>query len=74
MNSVIRTKRVFLSGQLVEYWENADLPFGWARDDLQAYLDRGQWMRWRSTRPVPGPATARDMTPCPACSGQEETH
>jgi len=61
MNSVIRTKRVFLSGQLVEYWENADLPFGWARDDLQAYL-------------VPGPATARDMTPCPACSGQEETH
>ncbi len=44
MNSVIRTKRVFLSGQLVEYWENADLPFGWARDDLQAYLDRGQWI------------------------------
>ena len=44
MHSVIRTKRVFLSGQLVEYWENADLPFGWARDDLQAYLDRGQWI------------------------------
>jgi len=51
MNSVTRTKRVFLSGQLVEYWENADLPFGWAREDLQAYLDRGQWVllfnRWR---------------------------
>jgi hypothetical protein len=44
MKSAIRTKRVFLSGQLVEYWENADLPFGWARDDLQAYLDRGQWI------------------------------
>jgi len=44
MHAVIRTKRVFLSGQLVEYWENADLPFGWAREDLQAYLDRGQWI------------------------------
>ena len=44
MKSVIHTKRVFLSGQLVEYWENADLPFGWAHEDLQAYLDRGQWV------------------------------
>jgi len=44
MSGVIETKRVFFSGQLVEYWENADLPFGWAREDLQAYLDRGQWV------------------------------
>jgi hypothetical protein len=44
MNGAIHTKRVFLSGQLVEYWENAELPFGWAREDLQGYLDRGQWV------------------------------
>ena len=44
MQAVVRTRRVFVSGQLVEYWENAELPFGWAREDLQAYLDRGQWV------------------------------
>jgi hypothetical protein len=44
VNPAIQTKRVFLSGQLVEYWENAELPFGWAHEDLQAYLDRGQWV------------------------------
>ena len=44
MSRVVETKRVFLSGQLVEYWENAELPFGWAREDLQGYLDRGQWV------------------------------
>jgi hypothetical protein len=44
MKSVIRTKRLFVSGQLVEYWENADLPFGWASEDLQAYQERGAWV------------------------------
>ena len=44
MNAAVTNRRLFVSGQLVEYWENADLPFGWAREDLQAYLDRGQWI------------------------------
>ena len=44
MNSGIQTKRIFLSGEVVEYWENADLPFGWAREDLQVYLNRSQWV------------------------------
>jgi hypothetical protein len=39
----MKTKRVFLSGQVVEYWENTDLPFGWTLDDLQGYVDRSQW-------------------------------
>jgi hypothetical protein len=44
MHSAIQSKRLFVSGQLVEYWENRDLPFGWAHEDLQGYLDRGDWV------------------------------
>ena len=44
MHSPIQSKRLFLSGQLVEYWENPDLPFGWTAEELQGYLDRGNWV------------------------------
>ena len=35
---------MFVSGQLVEYWENPELPFGWTHADLQGYVDRGAWV------------------------------
>ena len=44
MNRVIETRQVFVAGQRVEYWENVDHPFGWAHDDLQAYVDRREWV------------------------------
>jgi len=44
MTSAIHGKRMFVSGQLVEYWENPELPFGWAAADLQGYVDRGAWI------------------------------
>jgi len=44
MRSAIHGKRMFVSGQLVEYWENRELPFGWTHEDLQGYVDRGAWV------------------------------
>ena len=37
-------KRVFVSGQIVEYWSNPDVAFGWGHADLQGYLDRDAWV------------------------------
>jgi len=62
MRSIIQSKRVFVSGQLVEYWENPDLAFGWAHEDLQGYVDRGDWVLLFNavvlTAPQPAPAHA----------------
>jgi hypothetical protein len=44
MNQAIETQRLFVAGQLVEYWESPEHPFGWAHDDLQAYADRREWV------------------------------
>jgi hypothetical protein len=44
MNRTIETRQLFVAGQLVEYWEDADHPFGWAHDDLQTYVDRREWV------------------------------
>ena len=44
MNGMIETRKVFVAGQLVEYWENADHPFGWTNDELQSYVDRREWV------------------------------
>ena len=44
MKSAIHGKRMFVSGALVEYWENPELPFGWTDADLQGYVDRGAWV------------------------------
>jgi hypothetical protein len=43
MEAAIRTKRVFVSGQLVEYWENPDVAFGWTAEHVQGYVDRSDW-------------------------------
>lgn len=40
---VSEKRRFYLSGQAVELWEDELLPFGWTRDDLQDYADRGEW-------------------------------
>src|SRR5215470_2081807 len=34
MENATQRRRVFVSGQLVEYWEDPDVVFGWAREDL----------------------------------------
>ena len=44
MNRIIETRQVFVAGQLVECWQDADHPFGWAHEDLQGYVDRGEWV------------------------------
>ena len=36
--------RMFVSGQLVEYWEHPEVVFGWGREDLQGYAARGDWV------------------------------
>jgi hypothetical protein len=43
MEAASKTKRMFVSGQLVEFWESADVAFGWTPDHLQSYVDRSQW-------------------------------
>ena len=37
-------RHVFISGQLVEYWEHPEVAFGWTREDLQAYADGEAWV------------------------------
>ena len=44
MNQALHTRQMFVGGQLVEYWENADHPFGWTDDDLKTYVDRQDWV------------------------------
>jgi hypothetical protein len=41
---LIRRKRIFVSGQLVEFWEDPEVAFGWAREDLRRYADREEWV------------------------------
>jgi hypothetical protein len=35
---------MYVSGRLVEFWEDPDHPFGCAQADLQGYLDREAWV------------------------------
>jgi len=42
--SLIRRQQMFVSGQLVELWENPDMTFGWGRADLERYADREEWV------------------------------
>ena len=44
MQTAIDRKRMFVSGQLVEYWEHPEIAFGWSREDLQDYVDRADWI------------------------------
>ena len=38
------TRRLFVSGDLVEFWEDPSIPFGWTRDYLQYYANRRAWV------------------------------
>ena len=44
MATATRRTRIFISGQLGEYWEHSDVAFGWTREHLQAYADREDWV------------------------------
>ena len=44
METATQRRRVFVSGQLVEYWEHPDVAFGGTREDLLTYADRGDWV------------------------------
>ncbi len=37
-------RHMYVSGQLVEFWEDPDHPFGCGKADLQGYLDREAWV------------------------------
>ena len=38
------TRLIYVSGRLIEFWEDPDHPFGCAQADLQRYLDREAWV------------------------------
>src|SRR5262245_57552644 len=42
--SFIRRTRIFVSGQLVEFWEDSEVTFGWTSEDLRRYADREEWV------------------------------
>ena len=42
--SLIGRQRLFVSGQLVELWENPEMTFGWAQEDLERYANREEWV------------------------------
>jgi hypothetical protein len=58
METATQPRRVFVSGQLLEYWEHPDVAFGWTREDLLTYADRGGLgapvQRHPLDRPPPG--------------------
>jgi hypothetical protein len=61
MNAVVTSKRLFVSGQQVEYWEHPEIAFGWAREDLQGYADRGQWVLLFNAMLLTTPAAGTDL-------------
>jgi len=36
-------RKFYVSGQVVELWEDARQPFGWAEEDLDGYARGGHW-------------------------------
>ena len=44
METAIDRKRMFVSGQLVEYWEHPEIAFGWSREHLTDYAESGDWI------------------------------
>jgi hypothetical protein len=45
MNAIASSTRyIYVSGRVVEFWEDPDHPFGCADADLQGYLDREAWV------------------------------
>ena len=44
MLTAVHSRCFFVSGQLVEYWEDPDVRFGWDPEDLQDYVDREDWL------------------------------
>jgi hypothetical protein len=45
MNAIASSTRyIYMSGRVIEFWEDPDHPFGCADADLQGYLDREAWV------------------------------
>ena len=44
MDAATQRRCLFVAGQPLEYWEDSDIAFGWTREDIQAYADRGEWV------------------------------
>lgn len=61
MNMDVQTRRFFLSGEMVELWENPDFPFCCSRDGMEAYAEDGEWILLFSalTLGSGGPASQR---------------
>ena len=38
------TIRAYVGGQLLEFWEDPDRPFGWDAADLRSYVDGEAWV------------------------------
>jgi hypothetical protein len=40
----LHTMRAYVAGQLVEFWEDPDRPFGCTEADLRDYVGREAWV------------------------------
>jgi len=38
------TMRAYVEGQLLEFWEDPESPFGWDAADLRSYVDGEAWV------------------------------
>jgi hypothetical protein len=61
MNAVGTRQRIFVSGQLVEYWEHPEIAFGWTREYLQDYAERGEWVLLFNAVLLTSPAAGADL-------------
>jgi hypothetical protein len=43
MHTSSERRSFYVSGQVVELWEDSRQPFGWAEDDLDGYARTGRW-------------------------------
>lgn len=44
MNTQIGSRRVYISGQQIEVWENPDLPFRCTYEEIKGYAERQNWV------------------------------
>lgn len=44
MNTEVQVRRFFLSGEMVELWENPDFPFCCTSEGIQEYAEDGEWV------------------------------
>jgi hypothetical protein len=44
MDAQIGSRRVYISGEQVEIWENPDLPFRCTQEEINGYAEQEDWV------------------------------